>query len=239
VWICIQKQRLVSIHEHPWVFGQAMGTLTHKTHHSPDSGEATTFSHIVFFAAHGGGYIQMAHFVGTPKIVSVGVQELWELITPGCRVQSQQGLNQSCSPSRDLSNTMLHFQFGCQEKVDSRLLVVGSQTASSTPNPSFAHNLGCRCPNDQCEAIFDIYASRPFPMTLRTPQCERCFGPCCRALNIWEFRRTPNPQLWKCWASPPHLAKVGCDISIFKFFCDDVFKLQKIWMLVYHYHYHI
>jgi hypothetical protein len=28
--------------------------------------------------------------------------------------------------------------------------------------PSFAHNLGCRCPNGQCEAIFDIYASRPF-----------------------------------------------------------------------------
>jgi hypothetical protein len=35
-------------------------------------------------------------------------------------------------------------------------LVVGSQTASLTPGPSFAHNLGCRCPNYQCEAIFDI-----------------------------------------------------------------------------------
>ncbi len=28
--------------------------------------------------------------------------------------------------------------------------------------PSFAHNLGCRCPNGQCEAILDIYTSRPF-----------------------------------------------------------------------------
>jgi hypothetical protein len=27
-----------------------MGTLTHKTHHGPDSGEATTFPHIVFSA---------------------------------------------------------------------------------------------------------------------------------------------------------------------------------------------
>ncbi len=34
---------LVHIREHPWVLGQATGTLTHKTHHGPDSGEATTF----------------------------------------------------------------------------------------------------------------------------------------------------------------------------------------------------
>jgi hypothetical protein len=39
------------------------------------------------------------------------------------------------------------------EEVDSRLLVVGSQTDSLTPGPSFAHNLGCRCPNGQCKAI--------------------------------------------------------------------------------------
>ncbi len=86
--------------------------------------------------------------------------------------------------------------------------MVESQTTSLTPGPSFAHNLGYICPNDQCEAIFYIYASRPF-------QCHqehlnaRCFGSCCRTLNIRESRRTPNPQLWKCWASPPHLAKVG------------------------------
>jgi hypothetical protein len=34
--------------------------------------------------------------------------------------------------------------------------MVGSQTANLTPDPSFAHNLGCRCPNGQCDAIFDI-----------------------------------------------------------------------------------
>ncbi len=37
-----------------------------------------------------------------------------------------------------------------------RLLMVESQTANLTPGLSFAHNLGCRCPNDQCEAISDI-----------------------------------------------------------------------------------
>jgi hypothetical protein len=96
-----------------------------------------------------------------PEIVPVGVPGLWELITPDSRIRSRRGLNQSCSPRRDLSNPG-HSQIGCREEVDSRLLVVGSQTASLTPGLSFAHNLGYRCPNDQCEAIFDIYASRPF-----------------------------------------------------------------------------
>jgi hypothetical protein len=117
-------------------------------------------------------------------------------------------MNQTCSPRRDLSNDVSHFQFGGREEVDSRLLVVRSQIANLTPGPSFAHNLGYRCPNDQCEAIFYIYASRPFQWHQEHLNA-RCFRPCCRTLNIRESRRTPNPQLWKCWASPPHLAKVG------------------------------
>jgi hypothetical protein len=105
-------------------------------------------------------------FLGLPKwspeIVPVGLPELWEPITPDYKVRLQRDLNQSCSPCRDHFNTVLHSQIGCREEVDSQLLVVGSQTASLTPSPSFAHNLGCRCPNDQCEAIFDIYVSIPF-----------------------------------------------------------------------------
>jgi hypothetical protein len=61
---------LVHIREHPWVLGQATGTLTHKTHHSPDSEEATTFPHIVFSATLRGGYMQMTLFPGTPKLDS-------------------------------------------------------------------------------------------------------------------------------------------------------------------------
>jgi len=185
---------------HPWVLGQATGTLTHKTHHGPDSGEATTFPHIVFSTTLREGYIQMALFPGTPKlesrncpeIVPVGVLGLWVLITPDCRDWSQQGLNQVCSPCRDLFNAMSHSQFGGWEEVDSRLLVVGSQIASLTPGPSFAHNLNCKCPNDQCEVIFDIYASRTFQWHQEHLNA-RCFGPCFRALNIRESRRTPNP----------------------------------------------
>jgi hypothetical protein len=98
----------------------------------------------------------------SPEIVLGGVPGLWELITPDCKVRSRRGLNQSCSPRRELSNAVSHSRSARREQVYSRLLVVGSQTGSLTPGPSFAHNLGYRCPNDQCEAIFDIYALRPF-----------------------------------------------------------------------------
>jgi hypothetical protein len=139
---------LVHISGHPWVLGQATGTLDHETHHGPDSGEATTFPHIIFSAPRFGDYIQMALFLGTPKLESQNCPEIVPGGVPGLR--------------QDLSNAMSHSPFGGREEVDSRLLVVGSQTANLTPGLSFAHNLGDRCPNGQCEAIFDIYASRPF-----------------------------------------------------------------------------
>jgi len=158
----------------------------------------------------------MALFPGTPKLesrncletVPVGVLGLWELITPDREVWSGRGLNQTCSPRWDLFNDVLHSQFGGREEVDPRLLMVGSETASLTPGPSFAHNLSYRCPNGQCEAIFDIYASRPFQWHQEHLNA-RCFGPFCRTPNIRESRRTTSPQLWECWPSPPHLAKVG------------------------------
>jgi hypothetical protein len=205
---------LVHIPRHPWVLGQATGTLDHETHHGPDSGEATTFPHIVFSAPPRWGYIQMALFPGTPKLesrncpetVSDGVPGLWEVITPDCQVWSRQGLNQTCSPRRDLSNDVLRSQFGGREKVDSRLFVVGSQTASLTPGPSFAHNLGYKCPNDQCEAIFDIYASRQFQWHQEHPNA-RCFGRCCWALNIRESRRAPNPHFFQVLGFTPTLGQ--------------------------------
>jgi hypothetical protein len=158
----------------------------------------------------------MSHFPRTPEMesrncpecVPVGLPGLWTAITPRPNLGSGQGLNQSCSPQRELSNAVLHSRSARREQVDSWLLMVGSQTTSLTPGPSFAHNLGCRCPNDQCEAILDIYTWRPFQWHQEHPK-ERCFGPCCGALNIRESRRTPTPDFSKCWASPPHLAKVG------------------------------
>jgi hypothetical protein len=116
---------------------------------------------------------------GVPKLSRVGVPRLWELISPDCRVWSKRGLNQSCSSLQELSNAMSHSRIGCWEEVDSRLLVVESQTVSLTysltSGPSFAHNLSCRCPNDQCKAILDIYTSRPFQWHQEHPNV-RCFG---------------------------------------------------------------
>jgi hypothetical protein len=140
------------------------------THHGPDSGEATTFPLIVFSAALYRGCIQMALFPGTPKLESrncpetilFGVPGLWKLISPDFQVRLERGLNQCCSSPPELSNAMLHNVIGHREEVDCRLLVVGSQTANLTPGPSFAHNVSCRCPNGQFEAILDIYTSRPF-----------------------------------------------------------------------------
>ncbi len=128
-------------------------------------------------------------------------------MTPDCRVGSRRCLNRSCSPRRDLFNAVSHSRFGCREGIDSRLLVVGSQTGSLTPDPSFAHNLGFKCPNCQCEGIFVICASRPFQRHQEHPNA-RCFAPCCRALNIRESRRTPNPQLFQVLGFTPTLGQV-------------------------------
>jgi len=201
--------------EHPWVLGQAMGTLTYLTHHGPDSGEATTFPHIVFFALLRGSHIRMAFFsqdsqVGVLKLSRVGLPGLWTLTTPGSDLRLEWGLNQSCCSPRDLSNASSHSICRRWEEVDSRLFVVGSQTANLTPGPSFAHNLGCRCPNDQCEAILDIYTSRPFQWHQEHSN-PRCFGLYCRTLNIQESRRTPSPQLCECEFHPHTWPKWGCD----------------------------
>ncbi len=141
-----------------------------------------------------------------PEIVPGGVPGLWELITPDCEIGSWRALNRTCSPRRDLSKDVSHSQFGLQEEVDSRILVVGSQTGSLTPGPSFAHNLGYRCLNCQCEGIFDIYVSRPFHWHQEHLNA-RCFGSCCRALNIRESRRTRNPHFFQVLGFTPTLGQ--------------------------------
>jgi len=114
-----------------------------------------------------------------------------------------------------------------RERVDSRLLVVGSQTTSLTPSPSFAHNLGCRCPNGQCEAIFDIYVSRPFQWHQEHLNA-RCFGPCCRALNIRESRRAPNLQLFQVLGFTPTLGQSGvATLNVLYNFCNTTFQLDS------------
>jgi hypothetical protein len=114
--------------------------------------------------------------VGVPKLSRFRLPGLWQLITPCSYFRSGWGLKQTCSSPRELSNGMSHSTFTHPGWVDSRLLVVGSQTASLTPGPSFGHNLCSRCPNDSCEAILDIYTSRPF-QRYKEHLKARCFDP--------------------------------------------------------------
>jgi hypothetical protein len=52
---------------------------TYKTHHGLDSGEATTFPHILYFAPLRDALIQMAFCPGSPKIAKDGTPAtLWD-----------------------------------------------------------------------------------------------------------------------------------------------------------------
>jgi hypothetical protein len=86
---------------------------------------------------------------------------------------------------------MSHSWIEPREDVNSWLLVVGSKIASLIPDPSFAHNLGCKCLNEPCEAILDIYSSRTFQRHKKHTKARR-FDPSNRLLNFQESRRTPS-----------------------------------------------
>jgi len=138
---------------------------------------------------------------GVPKLSRFGLPKICNIITIFSDLWSGWGLKLTYNSPWELSNDVSHSTCTHQGRVDSRLLMVGSQIANLTPGLSFAHNLCCKCPNGQCEAIFNIYTSVAF-------QCyekhfkARCFDACNRALKFWEFQRTPKfPFLGTIFAS--------------------------------------
>ncbi len=145
---------------------------------------------------------------GVPKLSWFGLPGLWTVIISCLDLRTRRGLNQCCSSRWELSNAISHSPNARWERVDSRLLVVGSQTASLTPRPSFAHNLGYRYPNDSCEAILDIYTSRPFQRYKEHPNA-RCFDLWNRLLSFRESRGTPNSHFRECEWRPHTSLKVG------------------------------
>jgi hypothetical protein len=102
---------------------------------------------------------------------------LWEFITPCSDLRLGWGLKQTCSSPQELSNGVLHFTCTHRGRVDSWLLVVGSQIASLIYGLSFVDNLCYRCPNGSCKAIFNIYTSRLFQRYKKHLKA-RCFDPC-------------------------------------------------------------
>ncbi len=111
---------------------------------------------------HPNGFLSRDSRMGVPKSRQRGLPRLWSPITLRADLGSKCGLKQSCSSRRKLSNGMWHVVCSQVNRVDSRLLVVGSQTANLTPGLSFAHNLCFRCSNEPCEPILGIYASIAF-----------------------------------------------------------------------------
>jgi hypothetical protein len=134
---------------------------------------------------------------GVPNSRPSGLSGLWSPITLRADLGLKCGLKQSCSSRRELSKGMSHVVWIQVFRVDSRLLVVGSQNwqtpGSSTPGPSFGHNLCFRCPNEQWEPILDIYASRAFHWYKERHKTLR-FDPSNWSLKFWESTGTPSPK---------------------------------------------
>jgi hypothetical protein len=132
---------------------------------------------------------------GVPKSRPAGLPRLWSPITLRADLGSKCSLKQSCNSRRELSNGMSHVICSQVFRVDSRLLVVGSQNrqtpGSSTLGLSFGHNLCFRCPNEQCELILDIYASRAFHSYKERHKPLR-FDPSNRSVKFWESIGTPS-----------------------------------------------
>jgi hypothetical protein len=119
------------------------------------------------------------------KLSQFGLPGLWQLIAPCSDLRSGWGLKKTCSSPWELSNDVPHSTCTHRGQVDSQLLMVGSRTTNLTPDPSFAHNLCCRCPNGPREAILDIYTSRPF-QHYKEHFKARCFDPCNQTLSFQE-----------------------------------------------------
>jgi hypothetical protein len=178
-------------HRRPW---------THKTHHGLDSGEATTFPHIVYSAPlrrsewHPNGFLSRDSQMGVPKSARLGVPPLCATMTSRVDLRSERGLNQSCSSRRELSNDVLHATCTQGNRVDSRLFAVGSQIASLTPNLSFGHNLCCICPNGSWKPILDIYTPISFQWYKELLKA-RGFDLCNCSLKFWESTETPTLKM--------------------------------------------
>jgi hypothetical protein len=153
--------------------------------------------------------------MGVLKFPNLGLSQLWGPKTFSADLRLIWGLKQSCSYRREFSNGMWHATCTQGNRVDSWLLMVGSQIANLTHGPSFDHNLCFRCPNGSCEPILDIYVPRSFqwykerfnPMSFDP---RNCF------LKIWKSTETPTP-------------KVGAPLGVWRFIPSHSFALPGAW----------
>jgi len=153
-------------------------------------------------------------YVGVPKSRQLGLSQLWSPITLQTDLEWRCGLKQSYSPHRELSNGMSHAIYRQVNRVNSQPFLVGSQTASLIPGPSFGHNLCFKCLNEQCEPILDIYVTRAFQWYKKRHKLLS-FDPWNRSLKLWESTETPSPKVGIAlgvWGfTPSHFGSMWCD----------------------------
>jgi hypothetical protein len=100
--------------------------------------------------------------------------------------------------------------------------VVGSQSDTLTPDPSFGHNLSFKYANESCEPILNIYISRYFQWYKEIFNLMN-FDPCNFPLKIWESIRTPTPN-------------VGVHLGMWGFIPSHSFILLGIWNVIPKFH---
>jgi hypothetical protein len=132
--------------------------------------------------------------VGVSKSRQLGLLQLWNPITLRENLWLRCSLKQSYSSRQELSNDMWHAPCSKVNWVDSRLFVVGSQTGSLTPGPSFGHNVHFRCLNEQCEPTLDIYVLRNFQWYKKRHK-TLSFDPSNCSLKFWKSTGTPSPKV--------------------------------------------
>jgi hypothetical protein len=113
-------------------------TRIHKTHHSPNLGEVTTFPFIILCAwpwgQHPNVILSYDSQIGGPKFPKLGLLQFWMPITLCVDLWLRWGLEQSYNLCWELFNGMWHGIWKKENQGVSQLLVVGSQIANLTPD---------------------------------------------------------------------------------------------------------
>jgi hypothetical protein len=153
--------------------------------------------------------------LGIPKFPKLGLLQLWRPITSCTDLQLGWGVKKSCSPCQKLSKDMQHATFTRVNWGDYRLLVVRSQIANLTPNPSFSHNLWFKYPNGSCKPILDINVPRSFQWykELFNPMKFDLYD---LPLKIWKSIKNPTP-------------KVGAHLVVWGFIPSHFPTLPRAW----------
>jgi hypothetical protein len=146
---------------------------------------------------HSNGFLSRDSQGGVMELPWLGLSQLCGTITLCSDLWLGQGLKQSCSSRRELSNGVSKSPYTHQGQVDSQLLVVGNQIASLTPDLSFCHNLCCKCPNGSCKPVFNIYTLIVFQWYKECPNA-RCFDPRNWTLKFRESWRIPKSPFQEC-----------------------------------------